>query len=598
MSPMVILLYISILLLFLSFHIGINIWFIESQAIFYITSTLTILLSLFYMDIPVFSKKGNLSIVFLFLFLLGDFLIRGNEYGDFSIYSLLFCWMLFFVFQKLFYHKRYFRKYLLWLIVLGVYVEILLGLGQILGFIENNDNFFVLGGSLNNPGAYAGYLSVVSPFILSQLLVYRKNCNLENEYYLLLICLIFSYYLIIMSYSRGAWIACFLGSLYVLSVYYGFKERSRKYFKNLFCKIIVLLGLVLFISIILYVLFSLRVDSAFGRLLIWKVSVMRQDFNLLMGEGFGAFGANYGHWQADYFEFQGSDAERFVADYVTFAYNELLHIGVEQGFVGIILWIIVFIFAFKRKNIYYSRFITGAKASLISTLILSCVSYPFSIDLIYFHLIICLAILYDLCEMHSFDIKSPLRIFEKFTYSGLALLIFIFGINNLQGIYWLRKGQNAVFRNRIEKSIDYYNKADEKIKNNGAFLFNYALALALSEKYELSIEKLKEASRKSSNPNILLLLGDNYKKIAYYKEAKNAYLRAVYCVPSKLYPKYQLMQLFVELNQEKEACFWAKEILSTKIKLQTDMAEKIQNEANAILKISMFNINACRPMEK
>jgi len=88
------------------------------------------------------------------------------------------------------------------------------------GWVNNNDMFFSLGGSFGNPNAYAGYLSAVSPLILSVLLSYKRNKKAENLYYLLLACFVFILYLLVMSKSRAAWIASSLGCALVFNYRY------------------------------------------------------------------------------------------------------------------------------------------------------------------------------------------------------------------------------------------------------------------------------------------------------------------------------------------------------------------------------------------
>ena len=95
-----------------------------------------------------------------------------------------------------------------------------------------------------------------------------------------------------------------------------------------------------------YALYQYKANSAFGRLLVWKVALQKPYQNLIVGDGIGAFEANYGHWQSDYFaRGSGSDAEKKVADYVTCAYNEPLQIFIEQGLLGVFLWAGVFVAA-------------------------------------------------------------------------------------------------------------------------------------------------------------------------------------------------------------------------------------------------------------
>ena len=73
---------------------------------------------------------------------------------------------------------------------------------------------------------------------------------------------------------------------------------------------------------IFHVLYQFKADSAFGRLFIWKVVMITPHENILTGRGIGAFEAEYGKWQMEYFVNNGgTEKERYVADYVACAYR-------------------------------------------------------------------------------------------------------------------------------------------------------------------------------------------------------------------------------------------------------------------------------------
>lgn len=66
----------------------------------------------------------------------------------------------------------------------------------------------------------------------------------------------------------------------------------------------------------------------------------------------------------------------------------------------------------------------------------------------------------------------------------------------------------------------YIIKGISVFNNNGTYLFYYGSALALRGRYRESVEVLEKAARKSSMPNIFLILGNNYKKIGETDAAK------------------------------------------------------------------------------
>lgn len=74
----------------------------------------------------------------------------------------------------------------------------------------------------------------------------------------------------------------------------------------------------------------------------------------------------------------------------------------------------------------------------------------------------------------------------------------------------------------------------------------------------------------------VVLIGEN-------DAARMAYLNAVYSVPSRLYPKYLLVQLLMESSNKAEAYRWVKDILVTKEKVSTTAAQDIKDEITHLL---------------
>jgi tetratricopeptide (TPR) repeat protein len=460
-------------------------------------------------------------------------------------------------------------------------MEIALGFGQIFGWIENSDAHFRLGGALGNPGAYAGFLGVVAPMILSIMIDYNRiklDKKTENRYYLLVGCFIFMIYLLVISKSRGAWIASVTGCIIIVNHRYSLMKKVRAAINTVAKKTIAITFAVLFISAGTYALYSFKADSAFGRILVWKVTATSPHNNLFCGNGTGFFEANYGKWQSAYFaDNGGTEAERYVADYVTCAYNEFIETLLEQGFIAVLLFIVVFAFALRTKNKLLSPIALGAKASLYAMLILMCVSYPLKITQIYLYFTFCLAIVIHASQSKWKGSKFITRI-GKAAILSVSIFVVAGGAYNLYGYCHLQKGQKYVFSNQQDNGIKEYEKINTILKNDGIFHFYYGSALAMMQQYEASIEELNASILTSSNPNSYILLGNGYKEIGKNEEAKQAYLTVINMIPSKLYPKYLMVKLLISMEEYGEAKKWAREILSTKEKVPTTAAKEIKHE--------------------
>lgn len=93
----------------------------------------------------------------------------------------------------------------------------------------------------------------------------------------------------------------------------------------------------------------------------------------LLGHGVGAFPHKYMLYQAAYFDENGTEHERLVADNVACAFNELLHLAVETGVVGcmFLLFIAVMIWKYGKDR--------KVKGGLLVWGIFSLFSYPVSV---------------------------------------------------------------------------------------------------------------------------------------------------------------------------------------------------------------------------
>jgi tetratricopeptide (TPR) repeat protein len=568
---------IALFLLFIALHLPLNGMFVESHAIFYLSFAVVVYLAVLQKtkrnSIKV-NPTGIIPVSALCIFLLLHLLLRGNLYGVHRIYMILVCWLLFFVFAAFFSADRHIWKLCFYAIAASVTTGLLLGFGQLFGWISNPDVNFQLGGTFGNPGVYAGYVAVESPMMLAFFLIYHRFRKAENLCYFLVVCFIFVIFMLMVSKARGAWLACGLGCLMVLNDRF---LLLRKVFSILHTPARKIIALVMLLMVVLagtYSLYQFKPHSALGRVLIWKVSASASHSGLLWGNGTGYFEANYGKWQSAYFiETGGTETERYVADYVTCAYNEFLEMALEQGILFLVIFVAFLVNAFRQKGAK-SSLALGAKASLAAIVVLMCVSYPLEIAPIYLYLIFCLALFLTNTAKGIHPGTVPIKLF----LACVGTRIVIAGFFNLYGYCQLYRGQKLMFAGQPEKAIAVYQSALPLLGNNGIFRFYYGSALAFIGQYGASVEELKKSVQTSSNPSSYILLGNNCQKLGRQEEAKQAYMTAVYMTPSKLYPKYLLAKLYMELSEYEEAEKWAQEILRSKEKVPTTAAREVKEE--------------------
>ena len=81
-------------------------------------------------------------------------------------------------------------------------------------------------------------------------------------------------------------------------------------------------------------------------------------------------------FQEDYFRQGGTSAERMLADENYFAFNEVLRVAVEQGWMGLLFWGILLGSLFRRNMFSDRRVGNGLKSVLVAWGVCALFSYP------------------------------------------------------------------------------------------------------------------------------------------------------------------------------------------------------------------------------
>lgn len=305
----------------------------------------------------------------------------------------------------------------------------------------------------------------------------------------------------------------------------------------------------------------------------------------LIGNGFGFFETNYGKVQSSYFaKGHALESEIQVADYVTVAYNEFLEMVIESGIVGVSLFIAILYFAFARQgNERHPYQILAAKASLLSLIVLSMVSYPFRYSPNLLLLTICLFIIFrtgQSKEVIIYHVGRPLVITWAIIFCGLLYL----SGRQVIGIYYFQKGYQKVLSHDFDSGLIEYKKAHVYLNKNGELSFCYGSALYLKQDYAASIGFLREATTFYSNPSSFIMLGNAQQQLKQYTQAEQAYQIAAGITPARLYPNYLLAKLYIEAQQTEKALKTAKMIVNAKEKVATTAGAEIKNEMAAFIK--------------
>lgn len=474
-----------------------------------------------------------------------------------------------------------------------ILIFLIAGLSQaIVGILQyfgldfyHSDYSFIIHGSFNNPDSFAGFMSLIIPFAIQY--IWPNNYKLPHDNILQWISLVTFPLLVIMisvSMIRGAWFACSVSAILIFMsnsrviCFLKTKVRSMTSAIPLF---IVILFIVYFTGTFVY---SLKPDSANGRLFIWKISFNVISDHLITGVGQGRFATEYAKYQANYFSSgTGTEYEKLIAGYIHNAHNEYIHILSETGMIGLCLYTLVLvltIYHYRRMKDRDNRTI-AAISSLLSYCIFSVTSTPSKVLPlhVFFFLILAIISSFPNTVRHiAFDVR------KHYGYSiAIILMIVGFSISTLSVVDYERF---ELWENARRASLDYdyeeaeiiYKELMPWFKENGRFLFMYGAVLFVEQKYDESEYLLKCAQNNSSDPQLLFMLGSIKERQKLYPEAEHYYRHASSFIPHLFYPRYRLVKVLTEKGEHKKALSLAREIIQQPVKIPSNTVEMIKNE--------------------
>ncbi len=363
------------------------------------------------------------------------------------------------------------------------------------------------------------------------------------------------------------------------------------------------------ISIGSYYLYSLKADSAYGRLFIWEVSLTMIKDNPVMGIGIDRYAAEYNNWQAHYFmQNPGQDRKEKVADNIQVAYNEYLQGMVEVGVVGFLLFfgLITFTLFYSGYSLKKINKINGINtpllmlflscfASFISMIVMGIVSYPFHGIFMQILFIMNFAVLsskgiHQINTEKYFSNKMYLRKkidkFSKVIIGVLLIGLSIIAFYKLHKIPFYKEWQLAINNynnNNYLGAQAIYNKLYPQLCDDGFFLLYYGTTLAINEQYDKSISILEQAKKYINDPILYTTMGNCYRQKKEYIQAEECYKYAKYMVPNRLYPIYLMALLFEEQKKYTETRRYAQIILESQPKIQSEAIDEMKLQMEDLL---------------
>jgi O-antigen ligase len=337
-----------------------------------------------------------------------------------------------------------------------------------------------------------------------------------------------------------------------------------------------------------YLLFSLKKDSANGRLVIWERTLEVFTDSPITGVGFQKFGSVYPLYQSKHLQQNPQDSAMLLANDINHAFNEYLHIAAELGSIGLFLFLGIFVYLgilFFKKKEQLETIELASYAGVLSFLILSFFTYPFKVFSIQFLVIGFIAIIVSKSkESNLFSIGKR----GMTTVLGFSCLILFFMSASELNRFKKEASWKEVYDHSHKLSWKTRARVYEKLypiqQDNWDFLSIYGIELTINKEYQKAIEVLELATKYMKTSALYTHLGISYEEIENYEKAKAAYETSIHLVPHKFFPRYRLVFLYQKMGLKAEAIDLAKTILTTSAKINSEVVIGMKYEIRKFLK--------------
>lgn len=450
------------------------------------------------------------------------------------------------------------------------------GLLQYMGNTSSLHHSLSISGSFGNPAGFAAVQVLLFPTILSLSLLKKQHLPvllLSN------IAVLLTIVTVVLSASRSGITAIVVSVIVVLCVETGLIHYVKRHKW-------VLVLIAIFVVSIGYFMYKMKVDSANGRLLIWKVCLDMIRDRPLFGYGINGFQTHYMDRQAAYFASHPNSTYAMLADNITHPFNEYLKLAVNFGLVGVVIAVIILTFIillFLRSDINIRSKGLGAVAG---TFIMCLFSYPFhyaAVWLISFTTI-----------MSAIPIQSEKSIllmpgkFVRISSSALIVLFFSIGCRMAYlDMKWAEISKRSLAGNTL-KMLPHYAEIKPQMQHKPLFLYNYAAELHYVGMYNESLKIVEECLESFNDYDVQLLLADDLSNTGHITSAIDTYQHASHMIPCRFEPLYGMMGLYLSKGDTLNATRVADQIVKKKIKVPSIRVEQIITSAKLLLD------NACK----
>ncbi len=395
---------------------------------------------------------------------------------------------------------------------------------------------------------------------------------------------------LILTKSRGAWVAVLVGlGIYNRDDIIKSLHRLRPHKIILSFLVFVAFGV---ITLFLVKIYNLNPDSADGRLFIWSVTKAMISDHIWTGVGYGNFGLNWLEYQGAYFTNAAESTYRLAVS-LTSAHSQYLQILAETGVVGFTLFVVFLVSLpysliqrFRNHNREQQQTIITLFAMLATLLTHALVEDVFSsltVQLLFLLILAAFVSGTDYEKGSAMITRDRFRGWKPLVLFPLLFLLVAVSYRQVKGELLWKQGQNFARSGSWDQSITHYQEAMVYLPFNHELDFYLGAAYSKIGQAEKAINYLKKSQEGFSDKNQNIALGKAYIDNGNYGRAESTLNQVLYYYPALLSPHYWLSRAYFEQEYFERTRQELKIILSAKNILHSSDIERVKDDARSAL---------------
>ncbi len=462
--------------------------------------------------------------------------------------------------------------------------QLCLGISQI---AKASASYEAVAGTFGNSGVYAIYLVVHLPLIAYFVI---KLPPFKNQIFVKLVLsalLILTVSVVVFVQSRTALMAL------VWMAVFNFIPSKIKLFPKLYAQRPIFLGSLVTATFVMllvasYYLFAVKKLSALGRIMMFDITFAHVKENFWFGVGPGWFTWHYPQWQQEYFLLNSKAPLNYYlsAGETYLAFNEHLQLFASVGFVGFIVYVTYIVYFYRAASVKNSSLLSALKVTVSGLIIAGLTSYPYHTNSLMLLMVICFAIA-EVIRDNRFSLSGVnSSLLVRPSVLTALLIVSLWGTcRALEGyeakLAW--DDLKASSDSRHGKKLAFESVA-KTLQRDGKFMTDYGVFLsgdtADCNQAAIVLEKAKQSFL---TPEVVMAIGDAYRKTGNYKKAIENLEWLSHYLPNRFAVKLQLMKMYVAAGNRKAAIRVGNTILTMPVKIESNEVDEIKAEVVNIL---------------